>query len=233
MVGYYSSLMIDPATGLGAFTSINGPGDPGAIASYALKVAHAVVAGETPPDPPAIPDRRTIDDRSIAGEYESERRRIELHAEGNGVVLSEDEVRAPLLARGESYLVDHPDWDRFPLRVQKDEDRLVGLTYGGEWFARTGVEQPPAPAASDEWSALTGAYRCWNPWGPFFRVVVRRGTLLLIEPEGGEKPLIPRDDGSLQIGEDPSPERIRFDAVAGEEAMRAVVNGQAYYRQPE
>jgi hypothetical protein len=143
-------------------------------------------------------------------------------------------MRASLLAcGGETFLVDHPAWDRFPLRVQKHEDRIVGLAFGGEWFARSGVEQPPAQAGSDELSALTGAYRCWNPWVPFFRVVARRGALLLIEPEGGEKPLSPRADGSFQIGDDPSPERISFDAIAGGRALRAVVNGQAYYRQPD
>jgi D-alanyl-D-alanine carboxypeptidase len=234
MVGYYSALMIDRETGIGAFTSINGPGDPAAFAVQALAVARALIGGEAVPEPPAIPDRRRIDDASIAGAYEGEIGRIELLVEdGAGTLVSGGE-RAPLLARRDNeFLVDHPGWERFPLRLERNEGAIVGLVHGGRWFIRDGAEPPPTPVAPAEWSPYPGLYRAWNPWGGLFRVVERRGALRLVHPGGSEEPLAPLADGSFRVGEEPSSERLRFDALAAGQALRSTFNGEAFYRQPE
>ena len=40
------------------------------------------------------------------------------------------------------------------------------------------------------------------PWGAVFRVVLRRGGLWIVLPNGSEEPLSPLTDGSFRLGED-------------------------------
>jgi hypothetical protein len=48
---------------------------------------------------------------------------------------------------------------------------------------------------------------------------------------GPEDALTPLDDGSFRVGEEEwSPERLRFDAVVADEALRANLSGCDYYR---
>jgi CubicO group peptidase (beta-lactamase class C family) len=74
MVGYYSSLTLDREAGLGAFVSINGPGDPYVIAKTALHLTRAALAGEDMPEPADEFDPRRIEDAAaIEGHYPGER----------------------------------------------------------------------------------------------------------------------------------------------------------------
>jgi hypothetical protein len=43
---------------------------------------------------------------------------------------------------------------------------------------------------------------------------------------------MPLNGATFRVGEEPSPERITFDAIVDGEALRAVRDGLAYYRQP-
>jgi hypothetical protein len=79
--------------------------------------------------------------------------------------------------------------------------------------------------------AYPGHYRSHNSWYSNFRVVLRKGELLLIEPNGDEELLKPLENGHFRIGADPgSPERIRFDTLIEGRADRAIFSGCPYYR---
>jgi len=46
----------------------------------------------------------------------------------------------------------------------------------------------------------------------------------------GERPLTPIGDGDFRVGEDWSPDRVRFDAVVDGRATRAVLDAAPFYR---
>jgi hypothetical protein len=76
-----------------------------------------------------------------------------------------------------------------------------------------------------------GHYRAHNPWISNFRVLLRKGVLLLDWQIDESQELIPLADGSFQVGHgDYRLERLRFDQVADGRALRATWSGYEYYR---
>jgi hypothetical protein len=234
MVGHYSTLLIDLEAGLGAFVAVNGPGDPFQPAAYALKVARAALVGEALPDPPEIADRAKIEDAAaLAGTYHGRAGTLRLVEEGDGLLLEEQELRLPLLRHGSGHLIaDYPAFDRFAFVVEREDEKVVGLGHGGDWYGREGVAGADPPDHAALWEAYPGKYRCWNPWDPTFQVVLRRGRLILIYPSGQEAPLTELEDSAFRIWEEGTPERLVFDAPVVGKSLRAVLSGQAYYRVP-
>ena len=83
----------------------------------------------------------------------------------------------------------------------------------------------------EEWSAFYGRFRSYNPWLPGFRIVQRGDDLVLAYPWGGpEDPLTPLGEVDFRVGDERSPERLRFDAVVDGRALRANLSGADYYR---
>lgn len=150
-----------------------------------------------------------------------------------GLEVEIDGRRMPVRTYGDGdLLVDHPDFALFPLLTARDEEEVIALRHGADWYARDSRDQPPVAEYSAEWETLPGHYRCHNPWASSVRVVLRRGNLLLVDPGGGEEPLTPLADGSFRIGPEESPERLRFDAVVDGKALRLNLSGQEFYRSP-
>jgi CubicO group peptidase (beta-lactamase class C family) len=98
-----------------------------------------------------------------------------------------------------------------------DPDRTAPADRGGD--------------AREDWSAFYGRFRSYNPWLPGFRIVQRGDELALAYPWGGPQDrLTPLGAASFRIGEEWSPERVRFDAVVDGRALRANLSGANYYR---
>jgi len=55
-------------------------------------------------------------------------------------------------------------------------------------------------------------------------------ALWLVRPKGDEEPLLPLPDGSFRLGEEPSPERVRFEQFIQGKALSAILSGTPYYR---
>ena len=53
-----------------------------------------------------------------------------------------------------------------------------------------------------EWQSYTGHYRTYNFGLTNFRVVIRKGGLLIVYPSGGHETLVPVGDGLFRVGED-------------------------------
>jgi hypothetical protein len=102
--------------------------------------------------------------------------------------------------------------------------------YGGEWYAGARYRGPRTFVTPAAWRAFVGHYRIMQPWEPDFRVVIRKGKLWYIGPEGDEDPLTPIGPGEFRAGEAGSAERLRFDAIVDGMALRATYSGMAYYR---
>jgi hypothetical protein len=103
----------------------------------------------------------------------------------------------------------------------------VEVAHGGNWYAgalHRGPRQFDSPAA---WAGFAGHYRSPIPWYNNFRVVIRRGVLLLVSPEGLEELLMPvKEPGRFRIGgAADSAEEIVFDTVVSGRALRATLSG--------
>ena len=94
---------------------------------------------------------------------------------------------------------------------------------------------PPGPVqmtpdAPKEWLPFRGHYRAANPWTNNFRVFLRKGKLWMSTPDGTERRLVPLEGGLFRIGEERTPEVLRFDAIVEGWAQRASLSGVEYYR---
>jgi CubicO group peptidase (beta-lactamase class C family) len=235
MVGHYSSLLIDTEAGLGAFVAVNGPGDPFRPAAYALKAVRAALAGEELPDPPEVADQAKIENAAaLAGTYFGQAGTLRLVAAEDGLLLERDGLQVPLLKHGAGHLIaDHPAFGRFAFVVEREDEAVVGIGHGGEWYGREGAAVPDPSDHPAAWAAYPGKYRCWNPWEPTFQVVLRRGRLILTYPSGQEATLTGLTDRSFRIWEEGTPERLTFDPPVDGRTLRAALSGQAYYRVPD
>jgi CubicO group peptidase (beta-lactamase class C family) len=235
MVGFSSSMHCEPATGLGAAVLTNCMDYESwafGLVQDLLGWAAAESAGSALPAPPPPPDPWRVED---AAAYEGEFRardgdRLEVVAEGDRLFLVRGGDRVPLLRWGDAFLVDHPDFERFDLRVERgDEAAVTAVHHGSRRWHRV------VPTTELEETAhlapFVGHYRSHNPWMTNFRVVLREDALVFAHPAGWEEPLVELSDGRFRIGADErSPERLEFDAIVNGEALRAVRSGCPYYR---
>jgi CubicO group peptidase (beta-lactamase class C family) len=88
---------------------------------------------------------------------------------------------------------------------------------------------PPAPEL-EEFTAFHGRYRSYNPWMPGFRIEQREAGLTAQMAWGDDQPLTQLGDAEFRVGEEWSPERLRFDAFVDGRALRANLSGETYYR---
>jgi D-alanyl-D-alanine carboxypeptidase len=230
MVGYCSTMLGDLDAGLGATVLSNGPDEGDVteqVAAVALDLYRAAKA------PPSLPDPLTAENGGdYEGEYVSGDRRLVIVLEGKRLVLAHGEAPVALEPRGrDSFLVDHPDFALFLLSFGRENGAVVEARHGPDVYAREGVERSSADDPPAGWTAYPGHYRAYNPWLTNFRVVLRGGGLVLVYPWGTEHRLTPLAEGTFRVGEDDwSPERLRFDAIVDEEALRANLSGCDYYR---
>ena len=145
-------------------------------------------------------------------------------------------VEIALERRGDDlFLAPHLDWDRFHLRFERDDGgAVVALSFGPGWLVREGRAPQAAAAPDPSWARLTGTFRSHDPWNPVFRVVSRRGRLLMVAPwlyPDDELDLVPLSGGGFRVGAPEwLPDRLSFDTVIDGHATRAVYDGLPFYR---
>ncbi len=240
MVGYTAYLLTDPDSGLGALMLLNGMGARRAAALFALDAVRAAIAGEPLPEviEPADPQLvRNAPD--FAGQYSSpEGRVVELVEDEGRIRWREGALGVFLEPAGDTegvFLAPHPSLERYTIRFGRDDQgQVVEAFHGDSWLRGerwAGPEPEPHPK---EWESFTGLYRSNNPWSPTLRVLLRKGTLVLIWNDDiapAEEPLVPLEDGSFHVGLDEwTPTRVEFDQPMNGKAVRANFNGAYFYR---
>ena len=247
-VGFRSIMLTDQTDGLGVVILCNGVGvDTYPPARYALQVAAALRDGSAAPEPPPVPDPTRIDDAArYAGVYVNplSGRRLSIRTAGHGLHLDAGEHGCHLEhIAGNAFCAPHDAFDPFPLRFCPDygsnDGPMLEVRHGPDVYVREGCEpQEAAVTHPPEWAAFSGQYRSHAPYLTTFRVILRRGRLYLAWPHGGEEALIPQnpDDnvsGWFKIGPagEPCAERLRFDTVVGNRALRIRwTGGGDFYR---
>ena len=234
--GFVSAIIADMIDGLGIVVLVNGyVGSYGAIgiATHALQLLRAGLHGrEIPPSLPATDPSQLNNAADYAGRYNAGHDTLVLEAQGRRLLLGYGGRDIALERRGDdSFYVRHPDLEHFLLEFGRDKGKVVEAFHGPAWYTGDGYVGPKGFDYPEEWERYTGHYRTQNPGLTNFRIVLCKGALLLVFPTGGKESLAPLDDGLFRIGEDPRcPETLRFDAVAGGRALRAVYSGCPYYR---
>jgi D-alanyl-D-alanine carboxypeptidase len=231
MVGYATMLVADPDAGVAAIAFVNGPGNPGAVANFAMDVARAALRKEELPALPESTDPAVVENAAdYAGTYTSGTRRLTLKADGPLLGMPVGGKLALLERRGtDNFLLNDPDWFLFLLRFSREQKVVTGFSHGGDWYSRADRPAAPAKPHPPEWNAYPGHYRTTHPWFNNFRIVVRRGAVYLVPPDGGETKLEPLGPGLFKE-EGMSSERLRFDSIVEGQALRVNLSGVNYYR---
>ena len=234
--GFVAAMVADLDEDIGVVVLINGLVQSyGAVdmALHILKLLRNGLHRQETPLTYAVPDPNlTSNATDYAGSYRSGEDRVAIIAEGQQLCLRWQGRDVVLQRRGDdSFYVADPDWEHYLLEFGRDGDRVVEVFHGPDWYVGEGYNGPESFNCPAGWGSYAGHYRTYNFGITNFRIVQRKGALLLVYPSGGQEPLLPIGDGLFRIGEDPrSPETVRFDAVASGRALRATYSGCPYYR---
>jgi CubicO group peptidase (beta-lactamase class C family) len=234
--GYVAAIIADMVDGLGVVVLVNGYLESyGAveIATHVLKLLRAGQHQQEIPAPPSVTDPASVNNAGeYAGTYSANGNTLDLVAQGERLLLKYGGLDVALEKRGgDSFYVGHPDLEPYLLEFGRDGDRVVEAFHGAGWYTGGDYSGPTSFDYPKEWECYPGHYRAHNPGLSNFRVVLRKGALLLVFPTGGNELLVPLGDSLFRIGEDQrSPETLRFDALAGGRALRADYSGCPYYR---
>ena len=234
--GFVAAVIADLDDGIGVVVLVNGYvesyGSVG-MAMHLLSLLRAGFRQQEMPPPPAVSDPASVSNAAdYAGSYNAGGDTLFLTAQSGQLALQYHGQDVILQRRGEdSFYLPHPDLEHFLLEFGRDGDRVVEVFHGPSWYVGEGYSGTTSFDYPAEWDSFLGHYRAYNFGLTNFRIVLRKGTLLLVYPTGGHQPLAPLGDGLFRIGDDPrSPETLRFDAVASGRALRAGYSGCPYYR---
>lgn len=230
MPGFQSQMNTDMDAGFGVCIMLNGPGRSLAMEQYALTLLRAAKEGRELPDPVASNDPTLITNvADYAGTYSDGTLELTFVAADDHLLLDYAGERIILDDRsGDHFYAAHLDFSRFLFSFGRDEEeRVVEVSWGGHWYRADSYRGPTTFEVPAEWRAYVGHYRAHNPWVSNFRVVERKGSLLLIGAEGYEDELVPLEDGQFEI--EHTPERLRFDTIVEGNALHVRRSGGDYY----
>jgi Beta-lactamase len=214
-VGFTALLAIAPEDGLAVAICLNGYGVREALGSFALATVAAAVRGDPLPDVvPADPPDHVPDAGAVAGRFIAADRALDLEAADGGLLLRSGPVAIRLERwpdEPDTFAVPHPAFDRYLLRLIRDErGRAIGLTHGPARYDREG-ERPHGDAGATA-TPFGGLYRADGPWTRAIRVYEREGRLFAVWPSDGEEhELRPLADDWFAVGDPALPRRCRFD----------------------
>lgn len=238
MIGYSSSIHVDPQAGVGCFASSNVGGidyRPRQVTAWACQRMLAALTGAAaPPPPPAPPPPAPAGDvlgRWVARDGSA----MSVAAGAGGAILVAHDGAPP--ARLEAVAPDvfvHSDPERgaYPLVFRRQGKAPARAWWGGvEYLPDRGAGPVGAysPATPPALARLVGAYENDDPWTGVFHVTAEGPQLFL----DGLNPVTPLPGGGFRVGEEAwSPERLSFDAEIDGVPKRATFSGRDFLRRP-
>jgi CubicO group peptidase (beta-lactamase class C family) len=234
MPGFISEILADMDGGLGVVTLNNSRVDSNNIAMNTLTMLNAAVHGKKLPSLPAPRDAFLVKNASdYAGEYRRlDGKRVSFRNRRDQLYLVEGSKAIPLEQRDKDvFLADHPDYRLFLFKFGRKAGKVEEVLHGADWYPRDSYKGRRVLRYPRSWNSYPGHYRSHNPSGSNFRVVLRKGALVLIQNNGNEEPMVALRDGTFRVGADKRcPERIEFKAIFKGNAMVAVLSEGRYVR---
>ena len=233
MVAFSSALHVDLQSGIGAFASVNANLQgyrPVLAARYALDLVRATVDGKDLPEAPqaSSPPDQIQNASDYVGTFTSiDGRKLTLAAEGTKLLLLHDGRPVALERIGrDQFIVKHPNFEMFALDFGRDQNAVVEVFHGANWFTNDRYTGQKTFSYPPEWNAYAGHYRNDSAWFGSARVFLRKGKLSV---DGA--PLTPLDGGVFRVGpQDWSPERVSFHRVIEGRARHMKFSGVEFYR---
>lgn len=232
MLGYTSVLMGEPSLGIGAVAFVNGPGSPTAVARFALRALSAAMRGDSLPVIRPPRDLYQVEKANLyAGAFTSASgSKLTFEAAGDSLFLV-DSTRSRLMPWGDhSFLAPRDRFPLYPLQFAGDSAGMSEVWYGDEWYTSERYHGPKTFTFPAAWRAYPGHYRIMQPWEPNFRIVLRKGKLWHVTPDGEEEELTPLGPNEFRVGEKDSAERLSFGDVVDGQALTANYSGMEYFR---
>jgi CubicO group peptidase (beta-lactamase class C family) len=237
-IGYLATMLGDMDEGIGAVILLNcpAPSDKEDIAEFGVDLIQAMRKGLKLPDRPQTVDPRHCKNAAdYAGRYRGTNRTISLKAEDGRLLLAGAAGDIVLENRGEDrFYADHPDLALHLMSFQREDGRVVSFGNGAEIYVREGRNrQSETNDYPEAWKAYPGHYRAHNPWLSNFRIFLRGGILFVAYVSAQtevEARLVELAGGAFQVGEEKTPNRLRFDTIVNGQALRATFIGGDYYR---
>jgi CubicO group peptidase (beta-lactamase class C family) len=234
MSGFISEILADMDVGLGVVTLNNSRVDSNNIAVNTLTMLNAAVHGRRRPCLPVPRDSFNVKNASdYAGEYRRlDGKRVSFRSRRDRLYLIEGKKTIPLEQRDkDTFLADHLDYRLFLFKFTRKAGKVAEAFHGADWYPKDSYKGRRAFSHPRSWNSYPGHYRSHNPWGPNFRVVLRKGALVLIQYNGNEEPLVDLGEGKFRVGADKRcPERIEFSAIYKGKATVAVLSRGRYVR---
>ena len=229
MVGFTADILADLDSGLGVVVLTNGPAEPSKISRYALSIFNAALEGKELPD---YSEDNLDNADDYIGTYRCGEKTFTLTSSDDRLFLDFEAATVPLSQlEPDRFIVPHPAFEMFTLCMGRENEKVTEAGWGADRYVRDGLGEEASFECPAEWDAYPGHYRSHNPWFSNFRVVLRKGTLIFIDPSGEEEPLHQLEPGLFRIEDDArSPEFIRFDMVIDGKAMGAILSGGVYSR---
>lgn len=247
MVGYSSFLLVDMTAGIGicVLTNANGCYPVGqAIA----RLGHAMLAGDDVPNPILDFNLRRGDahfDEKMLGNFVGP----DASSGTNAFSIAEKDGRLVLNAGGKTGFVyrtwasrlatGHPHFRQFHLGFSTSNG-AGEWTYGGDVYRPEAAREPEKTREENDavarYQKHVGRYRCYSPWFPTFRIVLRGAKLFLIAPGGVEAPdedveLVETAEGVFRVGDDDRlPERLTLGPVVDGRTISVACDGCLYSR---
>lgn len=236
MPGHVAYMFGDLDTGLGFVIMIN---CVTRLFSIALPIHHTLAAAATGrplPEMPVQPDRRDMANaQDYAARYFSApdgEAAFELTATDNRLFLVRGDVEAEIWQTADgTYVVDHPDFSRLPMRFA-DEPEPGRMIRHGEVRYKAGRDtglDTVQPQAMDDRGQITGHYRTYGSAFTNFRIVTGwNRDPLFVMPAGEEWQMTRIDQATWRLND--TPETVRFETFVDGQAIRAIFSGCDYYR---
>ncbi|NWG92784.1 MAG: beta-lactamase family protein [Parvularculaceae bacterium] len=230
MISFCSALHVDAEAGVAAFASANIHYSlnyrPVRVTTYACELLRAVKenAALPAPKPPMIALEKPT---QYAGAFTAaDGDKFEVAVDGETLRLLRGGRSSRLQqAAGSLFATTEPDFAVAGVVIEVENERAVRAWIGEtEYLADpAGGYQQPAP---EDLRALSGRYDNDDRWaGPLY-VYARSGKLWI----GNAEPLTPLKGGEWRLGDETSPERIRFDGFINGRPHLLLFSGTPYAR---
>ncbi|HUS15645.1 MAG TPA: serine hydrolase domain-containing protein, partial [Chloroflexia bacterium] len=182
-IGYHAVMLGDLDAGLGVVLLTNGP-EPGMVeAEWILDLFGGATHGTLLPELPGPRPVPTVISNATdyAGEYQGTAGSLTVRADGERLLIDHAGASVPLerWLGGDSFIVAHPALAHAALVFSRTDGVVVEAFHGGDWYTNSRYSGPPSFAYPPEWDAFVGRYRTYSPWMNNFRIVIRKGQLLL------------------------------------------------------
>ena len=236
-LGYEAAMYGDIEAGLGVVLLVNSYDVPWRETKWILDV---LLAAEEGRDLPVWPHGDPVDSarigeraREYSGHFESTTRAFDLVETEGCVDLRMNGVPTTLQRIwDDAFIAQVPGLDRGMLSFGRNEDgAVVEAFHLGEHFRNAEYDGPDTFDYPAEWDRYVGQYRAFGVFVNSVRFFIRKGNLTCQAHGGyGETPLSALGQGTFRFGGETSPERLTFDWIAGEKALRCRMPDGDFYR---